>query len=33
MELPEQVVVPHGVAHVLDMLHVAPGGHCELSMH
>ena len=29
----EQVVVPQGVEQLLDMLHVAPGGHCVLSMH
>jgi hypothetical protein len=33
MVLAEQLIVPHGVAQVLAMLHVAPGGHCVLSMH
>ena len=32
-ELPPQVIVPHCVAQVLDMLHVAPGGQWVLSMH
>jgi hypothetical protein len=29
----EHVVVPHEVAQVLELLHVAPGGQCVLSMH
>jgi hypothetical protein len=33
MEFAPQVIVPHGVAQVLAMLHVAPAGHWPLSMH
>jgi hypothetical protein len=33
IELALQVVVPHGVAQVLFVPHVPPGGHCALLVH